>query len=279
MVMKIRPDETFQEVIERGLTVFKGVIQGVTDVLRAGDGAIRELDGAMRGTATPLAAAEPPEETFLNVVTLIRGAMDEARERGTATAAGVVQKAREALNRVTATEPSWRPAPSIIRTAADMFRTALRDLRGSESLVKLATGRGGLGDLENLINWAEDAGSRIEQAQKVVPTVAAPVVATQTPAENPKKKAKKSTKSKKAKAKTEAEVQNIVFQAIANASGNQELKEAAEKVSQGKIPPDEFADSVTRHLENGQLSDSMMNKAKKKAIHDGVDSKHPLLGF
>jgi len=166
MVMDRRPDEMLNDMLRRGIDVFKGAIQGVTEVLRTGDDAIKEMDDAVRGK--PMAPGETPEDTFINVLALMKGAMEEARETGSATAPAVVQRARETLSRVTSMEPSWRTGPSIGKTATDMFRLVLRDLRGSESLVKLATGRGEINDLEKLIDWADDVGNRLGKAQKVV---------------------------------------------------------------------------------------------------------------
>ncbi len=274
-MVNIRPDQTFQEVIQRGVTVFRGLIQGVSEVLRTGDSAIKDLDDAMRGGPT---AVESADQTFLAILAMLRGAMEEARETGTATGPGVVQRARETLNKVTIAEPSWRPAPAIIRTTTDMCRMALRDLRGSEALVKLATGRGDVNDLETLINWGDDVGKRVGEAQQVV--------AEPKPTAEPEAKAKPTAKPKPTRAKrpagskmTEKQAQDTVFRAIAESSGDQEFQREAEEVAAGRMKPDDFAEHVSNGLGKGKLNASMMKKAKEKAIQDGVSPTHPLLGF
>lgn len=290
MVMgDIRPEETLNEVLKRGIEVFKTGIQGITGVLRIGDEALHELDDAMR--SKPVAPGETPDETFLNVMALLRGAMEEARTQGSVSAPGVVQKAREALNRVTTAEPSWRPGPAFVRTATDMFRVALRDLRGSQGLLKVATGRGGIDDLETLINWADEVTNRMAKTQEVIAepkpgkektqeVIAEPKPGKSPPTPGkPKRETKSRSKGGKARKMTEKEVRNTVFRAIAEQSGDSELQETAEKVATGNTPAEDFANEITLRLNNGKLDASVMKKAKEKAIQDGVESDHPILKF
>ena len=257
------PGEFFQEAVLRGLDTIKSVVEGVTSALRVSDGALRQLDDAMTNQ-NPITPGENPEDTFLSVVATMRAAMEEARQNGSAKAPNVVQRSKEILKKVNAAEPEWRPGPAVVRTAADMFRVALRDMRGSASLINLATGRGDLNDLESLVNWTEEINDRLDKTQKVI---AEP-------------KLKKTKKAPKAKAQmTESQIRDTVFKGIAEATDDAELKELAEKVAKGQVPGDQFADEVTQRLESGKINSKMMGKAKKKAILDGVDAGHPLLGF
>ncbi|GAI88254.1 unnamed protein product, partial [marine sediment metagenome] len=166
MVMGKNRDKGLADIMQTGLETFKTTVGGITSILRTGDSAIKDLDSALTGSAP--SAVVTPEESFLEVVALAEAAMQEAKEKGSTVAPAVVQRAREILNRVTRAEPAWRPSPSIIRTSNDVLRVALRDLRASQNLLKLAQGAGGLADLENLTKWADEVSQRLNNIQKVI---------------------------------------------------------------------------------------------------------------
>ena len=178
-----RPEEVVSGMVRRGISTFQTLIGGVTDALRAGDSTIKELDSALTGQAS--SAPTTAEQSFLEIIALMQAAFVEAREAGSASAPAVVQRAREALGRVSREEPAWRPAPSAVRTVNDVFRTALRDLRASQDLVKLAQGNGTLDDLEKLSQWADDLTDRLAKTQKIVaqpkPSKEQPVPAASAP--------------------------------------------------------------------------------------------------
>lgn len=286
--MEFHPEETLGEVLQRGIDVFKNTIQGVSEMLRVGDSAIKDLDDAMRGK--PIAPGETPEETFLNVIAMIRGAVEEARETGSAAAPAVVQRAREALNRVTTVEPSWRVGPSVVKTAGDMFRMALRDLRGSDALIKLATGRGELGDLDQLIDWADSVTGRLDQVQRVI---AEPKRRAEKPPEKPPErpqqpqgmpqkaaagaKPKGSRKTKKKANPDDNKVRDVIFGAFAEVTQDPELKAGADKVAQGQMPPDQYVDGLIARLEGGQINPDMVGRIKEMALQNGADPNHVLM--
>ncbi|KKL64464.1 hypothetical protein LCGC14_2164760, partial [marine sediment metagenome] len=170
-------------VVRGAIETFQTLLGGVTDLIRAGDSTVKDLDSALTGS--PSAGPSTPEQSFLEVVALMQAAMVEAGEAGSASAPAVVQRAREILGRVSREEPAWRPAPSVIRTVNDVFRTALRDLRASQDLVKLAQGNGTLDDLEKLSQWADDLTDRLAKTQKIVaqpkPSKEPPVPAASAP--------------------------------------------------------------------------------------------------
>ena len=255
MVNEERPEEVLANVVRTGLETFKSAIEGVTSIIRTGDGALRDLDGALTGA--PPSVAATPEEAFLEVVALMQGALQEAKEHGAATTPAVTQRAREILSRVTRQEPAWRPGPSIIKTANDVFRSALRDLRASQELFKLAQGTGSLDDLENLSKWAGDVSGRLDKLQIVIaqpkpsavqpaPTAASPEApeAPPLPATPPQpKKAKRKTTPKK-KGNPEA----IAFaQAVAEELGNNKVKGWAQEFADGKISESQWINRLTTH--------------------------------
>jgi len=166
MVSDNRPDKVLADVVRTGIETFKSVIEGVTSVIRAGDGTIRDLDSALTGAPAP--ELNNPEQSFLEVVSLMQAAMEEARAKGTANNPGVVQRSKEILGKVTRAEPAWRPGPALIRTANDVIRISLRDLRASQYLLRLAQGTGTLDDLDNLTKWADDISERIGLTREVI---------------------------------------------------------------------------------------------------------------
>ena len=255
MVNEERPEEILANMVRTGLETFKSAVEGITSILRTGDGAIRDLDGALTGS--PPSVAATPEEAFLEVVALMQGAVEEAREHGSATTPAVTQRAREILSRVTRQEPAWRPGPSIIKTANDVFRSALRDLRASQQLFKLAQGQGSVDDLDNLSKWADEVSGRLDKLRVVIaqpkPTAPQPA-ATTASAEAPEappqpvtqpqpKRAKRKTTPKK-----KGNPEGIAFaQAVAEELGDNKVKGWAQEFADGKISERQWINRLTTH--------------------------------
>ena len=253
MVSGKRPAEQVAGVVRRGIETLQTLLGGVTDVIRAGDSTVKELDGALTGR--PSAGPSTPEQSFLEVVALMQAAAEEARETGSATSASVVQRAREVLGRATRDEPSWRPGPSLVRTANDVFRTALRDLRASQNLLKLAQGHGSLDDLEHLSSWAEEVTERLTSVQAMVkepkPVIATaeavpaaevnPVPAAPAPVPAAKPRRKRSTAPKGT-----AATADIAFaQAVAEEIGDTKVKGWAQQLADGKISEKQWISRLT----------------------------------
>ncbi len=252
-------------VVRGAIETFQTLLGGVTDLIRAGDSTVKDLDSALTGS--PSAGPSTPEQSFLEVVALMQAAMVEAGEAGSASAPAVVQRAREILGRVSREEPAWRPAPSVIRTVNDVFRTALRDLRASQDLVKLAQGNGTLDDLEKLSQWADDLTDRLAKTQKIVaqpkPSKEPPVPAASAPgsvessssisssapeaepapAPQARKPRKRST-TPKAKGNPE----DIAFaQAVAAELGDTKVNGWAQDLADGKISEKQWITRLTTH--------------------------------
>ena len=187
MVFDQRPDELFASVVQRGLETFRNTIEGVSQVIRTGDQTVRELDDALTGSRPKF--GETPQETFTTVLDMLEGTLVEAREKGSAAAPSVTQHAREILGRINAVEPAWRQGPVSLRTAPDIFRSALRDLRGSNSLIRLAQGQGSLTDLDGLSKWADDLKERLGQVKSPAQSTQVPAATEPTPKARKKKEA------------------------------------------------------------------------------------------
>ena len=255
MVFEDRPEKVLADIVRTGLETFKSAVEGITAVIRTGDSTIKDLDSALTGGPAP--ESSNPEQSFLEVVALMQSAMEEARSKGTATAPAVIQRSREILGKVTKSEPAWRPGPAMIRTINDVIRMALRDLRGSEYLLKLAQGTGTLQDLESLTTWADELSSRVDKTQRVVaqpkPSIMPqePATAPQEPVLVPVPASKKETKPKKKRnttPKKKANPEDIAFaQAVAEEMGDVKVKDWATQFSDGKISEKQWISRLTNH--------------------------------
>lgn len=255
MVFDRRPEEVFSDVISRGLETLKTTIDGVTQALRTGDEAIRDLDDALTGSRPKF--GETPQETFVNILDMLHSTLEDAKEKGSAAAEPVVQHAREILTRINSAEPGWRPAPVGVHSSADVFRMALRDLRGSNAIIRLAQGRGSLDDLQGLSAWADDVKDRIDQL-KPSTTAQAATEPVQEKAPKVQEKAPKAPakKSKKDTTPKVAPNQAAVRYALAVAEeytlqgrmyGDDKVKGWAKEFADGKISEEQWISRLTTH--------------------------------
>jgi len=273
MVMEDRPDKVLADIVRTGMETFKSAIEGITSVIRTGDYTIRDLDSALTGGPSP--ESSNPEQAFLEVTALMQAAMEEAKSKGSANNPGVVQRSREILGKVTKAEPAWRLAPSMIRGVNDIIRMALRDLRGSEYLLRLAQGTGTLEDLESLTKWADELYDRANKTQQVIaqpkPTIAPvetasepqePVLVT-VPVSKPKAKAKK---KRDTTPKQKANPEDVAFaQAVAEEMGDDKVKGWAQEFSDGKISEKQWISRLTNHASASRESlDDIFTRATER---------------
>jgi len=262
MVRQDGPDKALSDVVRTGMETLKSVVDGVTSVIRQGDSTIRDLDSALTGGPSPDFLS--PEQSFLEVVALMQAAMDEAKQKGSANSPAIMQRAREILGKVTKAEPAWRPAPAMLRTVNDVIRVALRDLRGSQNLFRLAQGNGSLDDLDSLTKWADDISDRVNKTQQVInktqqviaqpkPAAAAPepVSEPQAAVLTPVPVVVKETKPKKKKnttPKKKANPEDIAFaKAVAEEMGDTKVKDWAQQFADGKLSEKQWINRLTNH--------------------------------
>ncbi len=262
MVSDNRPDKVLADVVRTGIETFKSVIEGVTSVIRAGDGTIRDLDSALTGAPAP--ESSNPEQSFIEVVALMQAAMEEAKAKGTPNNPGVVQRSNEILGKVTRAEPAWRPGPAMIRTVNDVIRASLRDLRGSQYLLRLVQGSGTLDDLDNLTKWADEISERVGMTREVIaqpkPSLT-PVAPATEPQEAvlvpvPVPKTKATTKKKRnTTPKKKANPEDIAFaKAVAEEMGDTKVKEWADQFESGKISEKQWISRLTNHASSSRDS-------------------------
>jgi len=294
MVMDRRPDEAFFDVVQRGVETFKSVAQGIATVIRTGDEVLQEMDGALTGGRPRF--GETPREMFSNVLAMLTGTLEDARERGSPAAPSVVQKAREVLNRVNAAEPSWRPGPTVTNTAADMFRVAIRDLRSSVSMLRLAQGHGTVDDIESLSKWADDVNDRLTQVKNAVTESrgrtsakkAAPVAQEAQeaqeeapPAPTPKRTPPSTSKRKKdttPKAKPAPDDVRYAL-AVAEEYGDKKVKGWAQDFVGGKISEQQWINRLTTHASAERDSlDDVFARAEQRIARENDAKSGPAEG-
>lgn len=258
----IHPDDLFQNMVRRGLTVFQTTIEEVSQVISAGDSALKDLDGALQGRQ--LAPSETTEQVFTGMLTLMQEMLAEARDKGDVSAGPVIQKAREVLTRINRVEPAWRPGPVSIKTTTDYFRMAMRDLRGSDSLVRLATGQGQPGDLDQLTSWANNINERLGK--------------TAEPESKPRLKSQKQLAAPKPSArkkKSAITTPEIVFaQAVAEELGDKEVNGWAKEFAGGKITEKQWISRLTTHVAAGRDTlDDIFARAEQRIRERNAQQK------
>lgn len=171
--------DDFSRKIQRGLEIFGNGVDSVSKVTRSLDGSVKAVDDALRGSTPP----PHPSQAFTNIITHLISMRDMARG-GFANSPSVAQKAREILSMVNQIEPPWKSQPANIRTRSDMTRTAIRDLRGSQALQRLAQGYGTSDEINALIGWSNDVDGRIKGYPEVVPPAPEPLPTNENVREN-----------------------------------------------------------------------------------------------
>lgn len=270
------PQRLLEDIVRTGLSTFKSTVEGITAVLRTGDSAIRDLDSALTGKPASAPAIESPDQSFMEVVALAQAAMQEAREHGSANADAVVQRAREILSKVNRAEPAWRPGPHIVRTANDVFRVALRDLRASANLLRLAQGQGSLDDLEALTKWADDVSQRMDVTRQVVAqpkpkAIEASQVIDVTPEPavgsnpTPAVAAAPTGKKRSTRPKKRAGQKEIAFaMAVAEETGDAKIKGWAQEFADGKISEKQWLSRLTSYAGNKFDPDEIFTRASER---------------
>jgi hypothetical protein len=270
MVFDRSPGEMFRDVAQNAMDALKTAIGGaktaigeVSDIIKTGDSTLRDLDDALAGGRPRF--GEMPQETFMNVLEMLHGTLEDAREKQSATSATVVQKAREILNRINDVEPPWRQPPMGMNTLSDVFRAALRDLRGSTSLIKLAQGQGSLDDLKGLSDWADDLKGRLNKVEGLTEKAISPKPAAAEPSKPKAKKPKKDTTPKK-----KGDPKAVAFAlAVAEEYGDEKVKGWAQEFSDGKISEAQWVSRLSNHAAASRANiDDVISRAEARVARE-----------
>ena len=140
--------------------------------------------------------------------------------------------------------------PSAINSPSDVFRMALRDLRASNSLIRLAQGTGEVADLEQLGTWADDLTKRLNTVQEATgkkrtpPARRAAVTEGSEPKQlAPAKKTKKDTTPKN----KPADVDVAFAKAVAEEYNDDQVRGWAKDFASGKISEQQWISRLTTH--------------------------------
>lgn len=154
------------DLLSRGMGLFKGVTQKTADMIRAGDEALGNIDSAL--SPSDMTPAESSEASLMKVVAMMKSVAEEARFAGDARSPQVINRSKEILRSAAGAGSAWRGGPAGVKTATDMVRLAVRDLRSSHNLIKLASGNGSLDDIDAVVEWIDQLTDRVNNISKVV---------------------------------------------------------------------------------------------------------------
>lgn len=265
-------------VTQNGLQILQRSITTVTTLIKSGDDGLRSLDHALTGNRPKY--GESPGEAFMGVLDMLQGTLEEAREKKSATDPTVVQNSRVMLKRINEAEPNWKPAPMGLRTASDVYRAALRDLRGSTSLIRLAAGQGSINDLEGLSKWAEDLNGRLDQVKgsngsqlaEEGPQLApgAPLQLEQSTSEAPAKKRPTRAKRNTAPKTPPADADIAFARAVAEDMNDEKVTKWFGEFEKGKISEAQWISRLTSHAAATKDSlDDVFQRATEKVTKAG----------
>ncbi len=280
------------DLIKKGLDIFGRGVESVSAVLRSGDTAFKQVDGALQGNPNPAAPAAPQvaasEEQLANQVTaLIREGGRETGATGNPQSSGPVSRFQEALRSLfqLPLTGAWQGLGDMLPAPADMLSSGLRDLRGSMALVRLANGTGTLGDVQEVANYADVVVNRVQSLHMPVAAPPPPPVAATPPPAPPASAApaaspsaartrrKRSPKASKTETSQPARTSRsrrkkpdpgeaAFAMAVAEELGDAQVKTWAQEYSDGKMTEAQW---MQRHTEHAAATMDSLDEVYGKA--------------
>ena len=244
------------EMLQQGLGLFGQGVSAVAQVLKSGDAAVREVDGALTGGTnrpqqSPLPNAPSEEQVTHQVAALVRLAREEATRSGDPRAPGVMARFREAMRLL-----FQLPLPvadtglsDIMPSPMEAARMGLRDLRGSMAMVRLANGTGSLADVEEVARFADEVAGRLQHGAQAPQGAAGEPTAGHAPAPTvPAKATGTRRRAAKRRRKATPETAAVSFaRAVAEEMADAQVKEWAEEFATGKINESTWVSRLTEH--------------------------------
>jgi len=256
------------DMVTQGLGLFGQGVNSIAEILRSGDSAFRQVDGALQGNPSPALLAPPQaaaseEQVAQQVTTLIREGGREASSTGDPQGPAVVNRFQDVLKRLfqLPLTGSFESLADMLPAPADMLRSGLRDLRGSMALVRLANGMGTLGDVQEVANYAEVVTGRIQSLQMPVTAPAAPpappAAAASPPASPRRSPSGTSQKRRTSRRKKPDEAEAAFAKAVAEEMGDDQVKGWAQEYSDGKMTEAQWMKKHTEQAAATRDSDSL----------------------
>ena len=278
------------DAVRQGLGVFGQGVNTIAQVLRSGDAALKEVDGALTGgSPSPSPGPSQPlgreQQLAQRVVSLVQQGGEAAKRAGdpkTPTATARFQETMRLLFQQSfpvaeAGLSDLMPAP------LDVLRMALKNLRGSVALVRLANGAGSLDDLEEVARSAEELSDQLKPALPSARTAAEPAAARPAAIPHSAPRPAKARAKGTGKGRKKKEPPNPSAVAFARAMGEEmgdaTVKRWAEDLAAAKITEDQFIDRWSKKTGQGHSADpeTLLARAKQRTIESGLPADDPYL--
>ena len=278
-----------EDAMRQGLGVFGQGVNAIAQVLRSGDAALKEVDGALTGgtpsaTSGPARALGSEEQLARQVVSLVRQGGEAARGAGDPKTPNAIARFQEAVRLL-----FLKPFPvadsgvsDLMPSPLDVLRMALRNLRGSMALVRLANGTGSIDDVEDVAGFAEGLADQLQpslQATRLAaePSGTQPVQVPPSAALPAKPRPKRTSRGKRKKEPPNPSA--VAFaRAMGEEMGDATVKRWAEDLAASKITEDQFIDRWARKAgQNGADPEALLAKAKQRAMEAGLPPDDPYL--
>lgn len=275
-------------VVRQGLGVVGQGIGSVAEVLRSADSALQQVDAALTGGRAPVTPMVSEEHLARRVATVLQQAEQAATTAGL-EAPTTTSRFAEALRLVRTPLPPTPAVADMMPAPHEMVRMALRDLRGSMSLMRLASGAGTADDLEEVGRFATELSDRMGVVQGAVgqkpPTgqqdapEAQPAQPRQEAPPAPARKARRRSPRAAAPPAAPAGAPStgvLLAQAIGEEMGDARVKKWAGQVAQGMLTEKQFLSRLER-LKSNVDPDQLFKRARDRVVAMGVSPDDPLL--
>ncbi|MDP3063631.1 MAG: hypothetical protein Q8O40_10565 [Chloroflexota bacterium] len=267
-------------VVRQGLGFFGQGIGTVAEALRSVDAALQQVDGALTGSRAPVTPMVSEEYLARRVATVLQQAEQAAKTAGLAAPA-TTSRFAEALRLARTPLPPTPAVADMMPTPPEMVRMALRDLRGSTALMRLASGAGTTDDLEEVGRFATDLSDRMGTVQAATAQQGAPAARPAQPRqEGPpapeRKPRRRSPRAAPAAPAGKPSTGVLLAQAIGEEMGDARVKKWADQVAQGKLTEKQFLSRLER-LKSNVDPDQLFKRARDRVVAMGVSPDDPLL--
>lgn len=272
-------------VVRQGLGVVGQGIGSVAEVLRSADSALQQVDAALTGGRAPVTPMVSEEHLARRVATVLQQAEQAATTAGL-EAPATTSRFAEALRLVRTPLPPTPAVADMMPAPHEMVRMALRDLRGSTALMRLASGAGTTDDLEEVGRFATELSDRMGVVQGAVgqklPTgqQGAPEARPAQPRREgppaPDRKPRRRSPKTAAPPAAERSTGVLLAQAIGEEMGDARVTKWADQVAQGKITEKQFLSRLER-LKSNVDPDQLFKRARDRVVAMGVSPDDPLL--
>ena len=277
------------DAVRQGLGVFGQGVNTIAQVLRSGDAALREVDGALTGGTASAApgssrALGPEQQLAQRVVSLVNQGGEAAKRAGDPKTPTAIARFQETMRLLFQQSfPVEAGLSDLMPSPSDVLRMALKNLRGSMALVRLANGAGSVEDVEEVARFAEELAEQLQPSTSLANTTMEPTATrpeiVQPPAAKPTKTRAKGTGRGKKKKEPPNPSAVAFARAMGEEMGDATVKRWAEDLAAAKITEDQFIDRWSKKAGQGKSAnpETLLARAKQRAIEAGLPADDPYL--